>query len=165
MLKLKCTDIDSRRFTYQNLAELKERYPDEENDTLARYLIANNDDITSTCTQLNKAISLREEYSGIKKASCFNEIAKGSAYLHGHDKEGRPLLIVHARMHDPDNRVLKESVLMTLWWTEQAIAQLSDKYSRFTILLDRDNCENAVDTEYMQALAEVFVVSVCEHKI
>lgn len=156
---LKCSDIDRSRFSQPNFEALKEHYPSKDNDTLARYLVANNNDVDKAIAQLKRADELSKEFAQIGMSRCVTEIAKGSAYVHGHDKEGRPLIIVHARLHDPVNRDVKESVLMTLWWTEQAISKLNDEHSRFTILLDRDNCENAADTEYMKLLAHVFLVS------
>ena len=47
---------------------------------------------------------------------------------------------------------------MTLWWTEQALSKLPADKSQFVIILDRDNCENALDTEYLQKVAEIFQV-------
>jgi hypothetical protein len=158
-VKLKCTDIDSLRYSAANVVTLREQYPNKSDDTLARYLVANNNDVVAASVQLQKADALSAEYANIKMSRCITEIAKGEAYIHGEDRDGRPLIVVNARLHDPVNRNVKESVLMTLWWTEQAIARLPEKHSRFTILLDRDNCENAADTEYMQALAQVFMVS------
>ena len=49
---------------------------------------------------------------------------------------------------------------MTLWWTEQALSKLPEDKSQFVILLDRDNCENALDTEYLQKVAEIFQVRI-----
>ena len=153
-----CEDINVQKMSKSSFESLKRNFPMKSNDTLARYLIANNDDPIGAGKQLQRADAHGREYSGIKMSRCRAEIEKGSAYIHGCDKEGRPIIIVHARLHDPVNRNVKESVLMTLWWTEQAIARLPSNLSRFTILLDRDNCDNAADKEYMQELSKVFMV-------
>lgn len=158
-VKLKCKDIDRKRYSDVNLIQLCERFPTKETDTLARYLVANNNNLDAAADQLKRADALSGEYANIRMSQCVNEIAKGSAYVYGHDRDGRPLIVVHARLHDPVNRNVKESVKMTLWWTEMAISRLPDEHSRFTILLDRANCENAADTEYMQLLSQVFLVS------
>jgi len=152
-----CEDINVQKMSKSSFESLKRNFPMKSNDTLARYLIANNDDHIGAGKQLQRADAHGREYSGIKMSRCRAEIEKGSAYIHGCDKEGRPIIIVHARLHDPVNRNVKESVLMTLWWTEQAIARLPSNLSRFTILLDRDNCDNAADKEYMQELSKVFM--------
>jgi hypothetical protein len=159
-LQLKCTDINPSKFSSENLASLKEQFPNKENDTLARYLVANNNAVDKAAQQLQRADALSEEYTNVSMKQCINEITKGTAYLHGEDRDGRPLLIVNARMHDPVNRDVKQCVLMTLWWTEQAIARLQDQHSKFTVLVDRANCENDVDKEFMKLLSEVFLVSI-----
>ena len=154
-----CADIDRIRFSLHNVEVLRKQFPRLDDSTLARYLVAKNDNVNRAVEQLTKAEKLKRDYWHIKKEQCINEIKKGTAYIHGYDKEGRPLIIIHARMHLLDNRNLKESVLMTLWWTELAISMLPDDKSRFTILLDRDNCDNPPDTEYMSAIAHVFQVN------
>lgn len=157
-LQLRSTDIAKTRYSLDNLAKLKEQFPTKDNDTLARYLVANDNDASKAVEQLKKAEQLSSEYANISMNQCLKEIAKGTAYVHGFDRDGRPLIIVNARLHDPVNRDVKEAVLMTLWWTEQAIARLPPEHSRFTILLDRSNCENDVDTEYMKLLSTIFLV-------
>ena len=152
------TDLNRFKYTDENVIKLREHFPHLDDETLARYLIAQNNDIAGAVTKLQKAEALKAEYWHIKKSQCINEIKKGVAYLHGTDREGRPLLVLNARLHDPINRNLREMVLMTLWWTELAISRIPEGKSQFVILLDRDNCENAVDTEYMQKLAEIFQV-------
>lgn len=158
-LDLKSTDLNRSKFTEENVVKLKDRFPRCDDETLARYLIAQNNDVEGAATKLLKAEDLKTEYWHIRKSQCINEIKTGTAYLHGTDKEGRPLLVIHARLHDPDTRDLKEMIQMTLWWTEQALSKLPEDKSQFVILLDRDNCENAIDTEYLQKVAEIFQVS------
>eukprot|EP01032_Pedospumella_encystans_P022584 gene22584-25589_t len=155
-LDLKSTDLNRSKFTEENVVKLREQFPHLDDETLARYLIAQNNDIAGATKKLLKAEDLKSEYWHVKKSQCINEIITGTAYLHGTDKEGRPLLVLHARLHDPDKRDLKEMIQMTLWWTEQALSKLPEDKSQFVILLDRDNCENALDTEYLQKVAEIF---------
>eukprot|EP00598_Pedospumella_elongata_P010771 CAMPEP_0184991298 /NCGR_PEP_ID=MMETSP1098-20130426/36208_1 /TAXON_ID=89044 /ORGANISM="Spumella elongata, Strain CCAP 955/1" /LENGTH=690 /DNA_ID=CAMNT_0027516699 /DNA_START=87 /DNA_END=2160 /DNA_ORIENTATION=+ len=155
-LDLKSTDLNKSKFTEENVVKLRDQFPHLDDETLARYLIAQNNDIAGAAKKLLKAEDLKTEYWHIKKSQCINEIITGTAYLHGTDKEGRPLLVLHARLHDPDKRDLKEMIQMTLWWTEQALSKLPADKSQFVILLDRDNCENALDTEYLQKVAEIF---------
>ena len=159
-LALKSTDLNRSKFTEENVVKLREQFPHLDDETLARYLIAQNNDIVGAAKKLLKAEDLKTEYWHVKKSQCINEIITGTAYLHGTDKEGRPLLVLHARLHDPDKRDLKEMIQMTLWWTEQALSKLPEDKSQFVILLDRDNCENALDTEYLQKVAEIFQVRI-----
>ena len=158
MLDLKSTDLNRFKFTEENVVKLKVEFPHLDDETLARYLIAQNNDLRSASMKLSKAEDLKAEYWHIKKSQCIGEIKKGTAYLHGCDREGRPVLVLLARLHDPVKRNLQEMIQMTLWWTEQALAKLPADKSQFVILLDRDNCENALDTEYLQKVAEIFQV-------
>ena len=154
----KSEDIDVDRLTIESFLALKELFPAVDNDTLGRYLIAKNNDVIAAADQLRRTEQWKAEYWHVKKSQCLNEINTGKAYLQGHDKDGRPLLVLTARLHDTGKRDLKEMLLMTLWWTEQAIARLPPNKSRFTILLDRDNCDQPLDTEYLQRLSEIFQV-------
>jgi len=158
MLDLKSTDLNRFKFTEENVVKLKGVFPHLDDETLARYLIAQNNDLEGASKKLVKAEELKSEYWHIKKSQCIGEIKTGTAYLNGFDREGRPVLVILARLHDAEKRNLQEMILMTLWWTEQALARLPADKSQFVILLDRDNCENALDTEYLQKVAEIFQV-------
>ena len=121
-------------------------------------LIANNNNYDGAVEQLNRAEEQKKNYTNVKKAQCLREIVKGKAYVHGHDKQGRPLMIVHAGMHDLEDRDLNEMMLMTLWWTEQAIARMPPNCTRFTLLLDIRDCTKQVDSEYLHRISKIFQV-------
>ena len=157
-IKIQSEDIDRNSFSINNLSSLKESFPDLDNDTLARYLIAKNNDYIAAFDQLTRSENLRKEYTHVKKAQCLHEIAKGKAYIHGHDKQGRPLMIIHLRKHDLEDRDLNEMIKMTMWWVEQAIHKMPKNCSRFTVLVDRSDCEKQVDSEYLQHISGIFQV-------
>jgi hypothetical protein len=155
-------DIDQTRISTENLETLKQSYPLLDYETLARYLIANNNNVEAAEQQLRRADDLKREHWHVKKAQCIKEIAKGKAYVYGTDKEGHPLLILNVRLHIASDRDLKEMVLQTFWWTEQALARLPDNKSQFSVLLNRDGCENSdYDMEYMTYLSKAFQVYHC----
>jgi len=151
-------DLKRDKFSDKYVRILKEKFSHLKNDDIARYLIANNNNLRGAEAQLERAEAWKKSgHWHVLKDDCLREVNKGKCYAIGHDREGRPMLTVHAKMHDPNDRDLKEMVLMTLWWTEQAIAQLPPDKSKFTFFLVRDGCESVpYDTEYMQYLSGVF---------
>jgi len=150
-------EIDQSIISRENLINMKRQFPDLDYDTLSRYLIAQKDNPFKACAQLRKTMKLREKYWGINHHHCLHEISSGKCFFAGFDKERRPVLVINARLHHVQRRDLMESVLMTLWWMEYAIAKLPPNMSRITILIDRVGCDNIpLDRELIQTLAGIF---------
>ena len=76
-LDLKSTDLNRSKFTEENVVKLREQFPHLDDETLARYLIAQNNDIAGAAKKLIKAEDLKTEYWYIKKSQCINEIITG----------------------------------------------------------------------------------------
>lgn len=163
--RLKSADIDKGEFSEESLRQLHSDFPLESLDTLARYLIARKDDVKAAAEQLRRAQTWQEKHSPILKRQCIGEIRKGKVYVRGVDKEGRPLLVITSRLHNPNERDVHEMLLMTLWFTEIAIARMPPHMTKFTVLIDREGYEHAGDSEFMQLLSEVFQVTLphCVH--
>jgi len=156
-LTVKSKDIDRSKYSEDKLAKMKERFPDVDNDTLARYLIARNNKMKNAIPLLQGADAWRSVWRPILKEDCINEIMKGKIYVRGVDKEGRPLLIIRARFHDPKNRTIDEMAKMVMWWTEQVISRLPDDKSKYTILLDRSDAGiSNQDLEFMRCFSQLF---------
>ena len=163
-IKICIEDIDLTKISYENVKLLQQLYPNEDTETLCRYLFGKNNDLEKTKQQLDRAILLRNQgYWNIHKIQCINEIKYGKCYFNGYDKDGYPLLIVTARLHnlDPSDRNLHETVLMTLWWTEVAISKLSSDKSKITMLIDRSGCDDVpLDKEYIRLMSEIYQVCI-----
>jgi hypothetical protein len=93
-LNFKSTDIQSLRskFTNEAFLAMKKEFPDEGDESIARFLIARNGDITKTMPFLKASIIWRSENLPIKTNEIVNELKKGKVYLHGQDKNKHALI-------------------------------------------------------------------------
>ncbi|RYH28511.1 hypothetical protein EON65_11905 [archaeon] len=149
-------DIDVSKFTSENFAGLKSRFPDSDDETIARYLIARNNDLQKATDLLTKATAWRSRRMPVLKEEFAEEFAQGKAYVRGTDKEGRPLLIVHSAKHDPGNRDIEKCAKMSMWLMEHAIKQLPPDKSKYTILLDRTGSAAMGDIEFSRHFSKLF---------
>ena len=118
--KLTSKDINKSKINEENLRRLKVLFPREDIDTLARYLVARNNHVDGAQKQLIRGLDWKKKVWPVLKSSCIREINKGKLYMHGTDREGRPLLIITSRLHNPFESDPQEMVRLTLWFTEQA---------------------------------------------
>lgn len=108
--KINSTDIDFSKVPIQKFRAFKSKFPDEMDETLARFLIGKAMDIEKATEQLQGHIEWRSLNWPIKKSSCLNELATGKLYSYGVDKDGRPLIIFSPRFNFPKQRDVKEMV-------------------------------------------------------
>jgi len=155
-LQISSTDIDSSKFPFEALVAMREAFPTQNDDILARFLLARNGNVEKASTLLSGHLEWRATSWPILKSSCINEIVKGKLYMHGTDLEGHPLLIWRVRFNFAKDRDLDEMGRMVIWWMETAIASVKDK-SKVTVLLDRTGfkSENS-DIEFCQHLTPIF---------
>jgi len=144
--------IDKTKFS-----QLKEKFPNEPEESLARFLVARNYDVDMAAAQLQKHIVWRSSFLPVRKSSCLNEISKGKAYIHGHDKDGHPLIVFNVRLNWPKERDFDEQVRMSVWWVQQAIASLPPDKSKFTLLINRiGSVQGNIDVEIDKAVLTIF---------
>lgn len=158
-LSIKSQDVDQKAFSRDNLQRMKEAFPGVDNDTLVRYLIARKNDFEAAKEMLENAEKWRAENWPISKASCINEIRSGRVYVRGKDKEGRVIIHVAARKHDPGNRNMEETGKSFFWFCEHAIKQMAadgDIHSKYVILIDRTNHSGSPDIEFMKYFSKLF---------
>lgn len=136
-LVIKSNDIDKTRFSESHIIKMRERYAGLNDDVLARYLIARNDDYEKACEQLERALKWKADHYPILKSSCMKEINSGKLYIRGVDKEGRPLLIFRSRFSFPKDRDLEESARMLVWFAEHLQRKMPSNMSKYTLLIDR----------------------------
>jgi hypothetical protein len=153
-------DIDLSKISMENFQILKERFPGLPDEMLCRYLIARNDDVEKAIEQLEKAQKTRLENWPVMKSSCINEMRTGKLYVHGTDREGRPLVVWRAAANVPRTRDLEETSRLLIFFTEYTLKKLMPKNkSKFTVLIDRSGftSENS-DMELMRHTASTFQV-------
>lgn len=136
-LVIKSDDIDKTRFSESHIIKMRERYAGLNDDILARYLIARNDDYAKACEQLERALQWKAQHFPILKTSCLKEINSGKLYIRGVDKEGRPLLIFRSCCSFPKDRDLEESARMLVWFAEHLQRRMPPNMSKYTLLIDR----------------------------
>lgn len=148
------------KFSVANLRDLQAAYPDEDEETLARFLIGRNNDMKGTKEKLDKMIAWKKENYPILKQDCLNELKSGKIYVRGEDKQGRPIVVFKTAKSLPKQRNLKESVDLCFWTMEQAIQKLPKDKSKFTLLIDRTGhkLENN-DLELIKKVIALFQVS------
>lgn len=156
-LDIPSKDVNRSKFTIDNHNELKKSFPQLDDTTIARYLIARNNDLEKATELLTKAQKWKAARYPVLKADCTDELSIGKMYTHGVDKDGHPLLIFRGTLHDPKTRNLESMARMVLWMTEQTIARLPADKSQFTILFDRTNSGIAnQDLEFVKAFSKLF---------
>ncbi len=156
-LEITSTDIDSSKFTIESFNQMKEQFPLESDETIARFLIARNGIVDKASVLLANHIEWKKTNLPVLKSSCINEIRKGKMYLHGCDLEGHPLLIYRVRMNLPRERDIEEMGRMSLWWLFLSLRHLPPDKTKITLLFDRSDfkSENS-DIEFMQHLTPLF---------
>ena len=158
-LVIKSKDIDVAKFSENNIVKMRASFPGLNDDILARYLIARNDDLTKACEQLQRAIEWKAAHYPILKASCLKEINSGKLYIRGHDKEGRPLLIYRSRNSFPKERDLEECARMLVWFAEHIQHKMPDTMTKYTLLIDRiDHKSENTDMDLMKHVSAQFQV-------
>lgn len=154
---IKSSDIDQSLFSEENHRSLKAKFPHLEDDTIARYLIARNNNLEKADELLTKSQKWRNVHFPILKQDCITELRKAKVYTHGHDKEGRPLLIVHGVRHIPGDRNMEETAKAALWMMEQVIKRLPEDKTKYTILMDRSGAGLAnQDIEFTKHFTKLF---------
>jgi hypothetical protein len=143
------------KFTPSTFYTLKSRFPDCDDETLARFLIARNGDIDKASQLLNAHLNWRSENLPIVKSTVVNELYKGKVYAHGVDKEGHPLVVYLPRFNDPSVRDLEEMSRSLLYWTESVLESMPSNKSKATILVDRTG-NSQPDMDFIKFVAKAF---------
>jgi len=156
-LVIKSKDIDLNKFSESNVIVMREKYPGLNDDVLARYLIARNNDLTKACEQLQRALEWKALHGPILKSTCIKEISSGKLYIRGVCKEGRPLLIYRSCKSFPNERDLEEAARMLVWFAEHLQRSMPPHMSKYTLLVDRvgHKSENT-DSDLMKHVSSQF---------
>lgn len=145
----------SAKYSKSLIDELKKDFPQESDETIARFLIARNGDHHKAREMMQAYIEWRVDHPQVLKETCLGEILKGKVYLHGKDKEGHPLVHFRPRFNDPDKRDLEEMGRMVRWWADLVIAGMPPEITKCTILVDRTDVQTP-DLPFLRAFASEF---------
>ncbi len=143
------------KYSKSLIEELKKTFPEESDETIARFLIARGGDHIKARQMMQDHMIWRADNPPVLKETCFGELCKGKVYEHGKDKEGHPLVIYRPRFNDPNQRDLDEMGRMVRWWAEVIIAGMPPEISKCTILVDRTGTSSP-DIQFVRQFASVF---------
>ncbi len=157
-VSIKSSDILALRAKYSdaNVLKMKETFHNIDDDTIARFLIARNNDISKATELLTANIQWRAANVPVTKASCITEIKKGKLYHYGYDKENHPLLVYTTTKHFNNDRDIDEVVRMATWWIEKLVKELPSDKTKYTLLIDRTGQTNEnSDVELVRAVGKI----------
>eukprot|EP01036_Dinobryon_divergens_P037173 gene37173-48575_t len=146
-IDIRSADIDRTKFSVANWEKMKEKFkdyyidratrdnkerpysPTEVNDeTIARYLLARNDNYDKASALLEAVLKWREVNLPVLKDECYDALETQRLSINGVDKLGHPLLI----------------------------ASMPDTVTKFSILLDFSGQTNGTDIEFMRHFGKIF---------
>lgn len=153
--KISSKEIDTAQFSEASFAALKSRFPDLEDEMIARFLIARNGDLQKSTDLLTKAMHWRSKRWPVLKQECVEQLSKGIVYVRGVDKEGHPIIHVNPSLHDTNNRDMEQCAKSMMWWMEVAIASMPADRSKYTILINRSG-GGAADVEFSRHFTKLF---------
>jgi hypothetical protein len=145
-------DLNASKYTDAQFSEMKAYFPETDNITLARFLIARNGDVAKSKAMYEDHLAWRAENWPALMSSCMNEFSKGKSYVKGEDKQGHPLIIFQTHLHDPQNRDCDELVRMAVFIFETAIREMENKTQKVTVLINRVQAGNGSDIEFARQL-------------
>lgn len=150
------TDIDQTKFGIEEFNQMKEQFPAESDETLARFLIARNNKKDKAAELLVQYLFWKSTSWPVLKSSCLTEINKGKIYVHGKDKEGHPLLIYRCRFNNSSDRDIEEMGRMVCFWLATAVKAMPADKSKLTVLFDRTDFESKnSDIEFVKHMTPI----------
>mmetsp|Transcript_9398 Transcript_9398/g.15466 ORF Transcript_9398/g.15466 Transcript_9398/m.15466 type:complete len:302 (-) Transcript_9398:643-1548(-) len=154
---IKSKDIDRSKFSDENLLSMRSKFPGLTDETLARFLLARNNDLEKAAEQCQKLVTWTENEYPVLKSSCLKEIKTGKLYMRGFDKEGRPLLIYRTRFSNPKERDIEEAARMLVFWGATVTKALPEDMTKYTLLVDRTSHKSEnTDMELMKKSTGTF---------
>jgi len=148
-------DLDANKYSPEQFAAFKAKFPEQDTVTLARFLIARNGDIEKSSDMLTNHLNWKAANWPVLKSSCINEVKQGKGYVKGTDLQGHPLIIFNTCLHDPSKRDIEEMTRSAIYLFETAIAQMKNKICKVCLMINRVNAGNSADMEFMKALTNL----------
>jgi hypothetical protein len=144
---------------------------------ILRFLRARKFDVDQSYDMLYNMLKFRLEFQQIgvdclNPAMCENELKTGKSYYHGHDKEGRPVCYIRARLHDPSQSDVLENQRFTVLMMEYGKSLLRPPGETVTIVFDMNKATlknidiksvqfmvNTLTSYYPESLGKVLIVN------
>jgi len=127
---------------------------------ILRFLRARKFDLNASYEMLINMLKFRVEFQQIgvdalNPYMCDNELKVGKGYYHKHDKEGRPVCYVRARLHDPAMTDVLENQRYTVLMMEYGKTLLRPPGETVTIVFDMTNVAiKNLDTKAMKFMVD-----------
>ncbi len=110
------TDIDLSRIPLTEFKKLKDAFPGQHDEDLARFLLVREGNYTLAYDLFRRHLDWLEMTPKPTKESIMNCLRRKWLYHHGFDREGHPLLIAKIARHNKEERDLEEMKREQLWW-------------------------------------------------
>eukprot|EP00850_Spirogloea_muscicola_P015094 SM000113S24050 [mRNA] locus=s113:170811:173166:- [translate_table: standard] len=110
--------------------------------TLSRFLRARSMRVHKAAKLYVGHVRWRKEYlpqGRVLQSEIANELAADKCFLQGHDKAGRPIIVVHGCKHDAAGRNLDEFKRYCVFNVDQAVDNMQDGIETFCAILDLQN--------------------------
>eukprot|EP00850_Spirogloea_muscicola_P009073 SM000050S16998 [mRNA] locus=s50:360274:362715:+ [translate_table: standard] len=110
--------------------------------TLNRFLRARGMRVHKAAKLYVGHVRWRKEYlpqGRVLQSEIANELAADKCFLQGHDKAGRPIIVVHGCKHDAAGRNLDEFKRYCVFNVDQAVNNMQDGIETFCAILDLQN--------------------------
>jgi hypothetical protein len=148
-------DLDTTKYSAAQWEEMKGKFPNVDDRTLARFLIARNGDVSKSAPLLQGHLDWKEQNWPILKEECLKEFSVGRCYVNGFDKEGHPIIVFHTRLHNPSDRDLEELGRMVIYIFECAIKRLPPHLNKVTVMINRTGAGSNADIEFMRHFTNI----------
>lgn len=159
--EVRSSDLNTNKYTFDALVAIREEFPDIDDETLARFLIARNGDLSKSIPLLHGHLQWRATNAAIAKDEIAREARKGRVYLRGVDKTGNPIIVWNSRFHSSRDRNIEDMVKLATYWVEYAIWKMPPGKSKITFIINRvDALADSSDIELAKRIIKLFSVRV-----
>jgi hypothetical protein len=158
--EVRTDDLNTNKFSFDALVAMRKEFPDLDDETLSRFLIARNGDLSKSIPLLQDHLIWRVRNAAISKEEIAVEARKGRIYMRGFDKEGHPVIVWNSRFHSSRDRDIEEMVKLATYWVEYAIMKMPPGKCKITFIINRiDALSDSSDIELAKRVIKLFSVS------
>lgn len=122
--KVEINDIDRNKVTLTELKKLKESFPGHKEEDLLRFLIIQNNNYTLAYLMYRNHLDWLKKTNRPTKDQIRSCLEKKWCFVHGHDREDHPLLIIKINRHLKNETNIEELIMEQLWWFDHVCNSL-----------------------------------------
>ncbi len=99
------------------------------NEQIKRFKVARQNNFQKAFQMWINWVNWKIEYKPelIKPEDVMTDYNIGKSFIHGCDKEGKPIIVILVAKHLPDNVKLENTLKLAIYWFEEAIKLSNDK--------------------------------------